>query len=257
MKFHEMTSGALGAVNRDQVLVLQPIAAVEQHGPHLPTGTDTIICGAVAEAVEKARPDTVLLLPTYWLGASAHHLRFGATMTAEMNTYISSLAELARAPMEDGFGRFLFLNGHGGNIDPMRVAIRELQLEFPDGLVAAASYWSIAEDVIAKGLDGADKFVGHACEFETSMVMHLRPELVDKAQLADAGPWLQDLVSGVNICRDMKQRTRRGCTGRPDLASAEKGAALFEGIVKKVAEAVDQLLKEPRGDAYEDLMTLP
>ncbi|MCB1089269.1 MAG: creatininase family protein, partial [Verrucomicrobiae bacterium] len=146
MKFHELTSGAIGAIDRDQTIVLLPIAAVEQHGPHLPTGTDLIICGAVAEAVEAANPGSVLLLPVNWLGASAHHLRFGATMTAELSTYIATLCEMARAPLSDGFQRVMFLNGHGGNIDPMKVALRELQLEFPEAILSGASYWSIAEE---------------------------------------------------------------------------------------------------------------
>ena len=245
MKFHEMTSGAIGAIDRDQTIVLLPIAAVEQHGPHLPTGTDLIICGAVAEAVEAANPGSVLLLPVNWLGASAHHLRFGATMTAELSTYIATLCEMARAPLSDGFQRVMFLNGHGGNIDPMKVALRELQLEFPEAILSGASYWSIAEEVIANGLEGEDRFVGHACEFETSMIQHLRPELVDEPKRVHAGPWLPDVVEGLFVSRDMKQRTQAGCTGRPDLATAEKGAAMFQGIVDRVGVAVKAMLAEP------------
>jgi creatinine amidohydrolase len=248
MKFHEMTSPALAAVDRDKTVVLLPIAAVEQHGPHLPTGTDTIICGAVSEAVEARNRGSVLLLPVQWLGASAHHLRLGATMTAELSTYISTLCEMARAPLEDGFSRIFFLNGHGGNIDPMKVALRELQIEYPNAVLSGASYWSIAEAVIAGGLEGADKGVGHACEFETSMIQHLRPELVDDAKRAHAGPWLPDVTEGLYISRDMKQRTQAGCTGRPDLATAAKGAAMFEGIVDRVSGAVRQILDTPIPD---------
>jgi len=244
MKFHEMTSGALADVDRDQTLVMLPIAAVEQHGPHLPTGTDLFICSAVAEAVEQAHPESVLLLPTYWLGASAHHLRLGATMSAELDTYIATLCEMARQPLKEGFKRLTFLNGHGGNVDPMKVALRNLQVEFPDTILSGAAYWSIAEEVIASGLEGEDKFVGHACEFETSMIQHLRPELVDEGKRANAGPWLPDVEEGLFVSRDMKQRTQAGCTGRPDLATAEKGAALFEGIVDRVGVAVRAMLAE-------------
>jgi creatinine amidohydrolase len=245
MKYHEMTAAAIGAVDHQRTIVLLPIAAVEQHGPHLPTGTDTIICQAIAEAVEKENPGEVLLLPTHWLGASAHHLRFGGSMTAALDTYIATLYDMARAPLEDGFRRILFLNGHGGNIDPMKIALRQLQLEFPDCLLSGASYWSIAEAVIASGLEGEDKFVGHACEFETSMIQHLRPDLVIEEDRAHAGLWLPDVIEGVFVSRDMKQRTLHGCTGRPDLASAEKGAALFPAIVERVGVAIKALLAEP------------
>ena len=120
MKFHELTSGRLAAIDREQTLVIVPIAAVEQHGPHMPTGTDFILCQAVAAAVEKQLPEQVLLTPAVWLGASAHHLRLGSTLDSALDTYIATLCDIARSLLDDGYLRLLFLNGHGGNIDPMR-----------------------------------------------------------------------------------------------------------------------------------------
>lgn len=248
MKFMEMTAGQLAEVDRDQTMVLVPIAAVEQHGPHLPTGTDTIICQAVAEAVEQAGAESILLLPTVWLGASSHHLRWGATLTAELQTYITTLVEITASLLGDGFRRVMLLNGHGGNIDPMRVALRDLQPEYPDTLLTAGCYWSPADDAIVALLEGDDKFVGHACEFETSMIMHLRPDLVDAEKVASAGPWLPDQVQGMFVCRDMHQRTQAGATGRADLASAEKGAALFQAVVAGVGKTIQTMLDEPLPD---------
>ena len=95
---------------------------------------DTIICTAVAEALEQKIPQRTLLLPTTWLGASAHHLRFGATVTAELDTYIATLCEIGTSLLEDGFRRILFLNGHGGNVDPLQVALRQLQQQFPEAV---------------------------------------------------------------------------------------------------------------------------
>jgi len=254
MKFHEMTAGRIAAIDRERAVLIQPIAAVEQHGPHLPVGTDGIICDAIANAVEARRPDTVLLLPALWPGASSHHLRFGATLDIRLNRYIELLQEILREPLRDGFKRVMLLNGHGGNIDPLRVALRQLQLEFPDALLTGAPYWNLAEEEIAARLEGADKFVGHACEFETSMIMHLRPELVDEDRIADQSGWLPDVVDGLFVSRDMKQRTRAGATGRPDLASAEKGSALFEAIVEKVASVVDRLVDERLGTVWTDFV---
>jgi len=245
MKFSEMTAGQLAEVDRDKTLIVLPIAAVEQHGPHLPTGTDTIICEAVARAVEQNDSESILLLPTVWLGASSHHLRFGATLTAELSTYITTLVEIASSLLGEGYRRVMFLNGHGGNIDPMRVALRELQPEFPDTILTAGCYWSPAEDAINNVLEGDHKFVGHACEFETSLIMHLRPELVDRAKVRDAGHLLPDQVQGMFVCRDMHQRTEAGATGRADLASAEKGAALFDAVVAGVTRFVRTMLDEP------------
>lgn len=250
MKFHELTSARLASIDRDQTLVIVPIAAVEQHGPHMPTGTDFILCTAVAEAVEKRLSDRVLLTPTVWLGASAHHLRLGSTLNSALDTYISTLCDIATSLLDDDYQRLLFLNGHGGNIDPMRVAVREIQPEYPEALLAAGSYWAVADEFIRETLEGEHKFVGHACEFETSMMLHVRPELVDSDKLVDAGKLVTDSLHSVFLSRDMRQRTKEGYTGRPDLASAAKGERLFSGIVDRLAALAKQLLREPLGTEY-------
>ena len=252
MKFQEMTAFEINDIDREKVLVILPIAAVEQHGPHMPTGTDNFLCTGLAEALEQSMPDKVLLAPTQWLGASAHHLRIGATLDSSLEVYIETLMGMARSVLNDGFRRILLLNGHGGNIDPMRVALRRIQNEYVDRLLTAACYWDVADELIKQSLDGAHKFVGHACEFETSMLMHLRPELVKLELVKDAGELITDNLGGVYISRDLRQRTAEGCTGRPDLASAEKGRMLFTGILEALVETVDSLLAQPTGTEYTD-----
>ena len=252
MKFQEMTAFEINDIDREKVLVILPIAAVEQHGPHMPTGTDNFLCTGLAEALEQSMPDKVLLAPTQWLGASAHHLRIGATLDSSLEVYIETLMGMARSVLNDGFPRILLLNGHGGNIDPMRVALRRIQNEYVDRLLSAACYWDVADELIKQSLDGAHKFVGHACEFETSMLMHLRPELVKLELVKDAGELITDNLGGVYFSRDLRQRTAEGCTGRPDLASAEKGRMLFAGILEALVETVDSLLAQPTGTEYTD-----
>lgn len=254
MKYYEMTASRLADVDRDQTVCVIPIAAVEQHGPHMPTGTDAILCGAVAEAVEANLSDHVLLTPTLWLGASAHHLRLGSTFDSRLDTYVATLCDIARSLLGDGYQRLMFLNGHGGNIDPMRIAVRMIQPNYPKALLAAGSYWCAAEDLIRETLTGDHKFVGHACEFETSMMLHVRPELVNHDKRGDAGELVSDQIDGVFVSRDMRQRTREGFTGRADLASAVKGKRLFDGIVERLVHAVEKLLAQPLGTEYQDFV---
>ena len=254
MKFCEMSARQLAAVDRDQTLIVIPIAATEQHGPHMPTGTDTFLCTAVAEAVETRLSEQILLTPTVWLGASAHHLRLGSTIDSRLDTYVATLDDIARSLLNDGHRRLLFLNGHGGNIDPMRMAVRQLQPSYPSALLAAGSYWAVADEFIQQSLDGDHKYVGHACEFETSMMLHVRPELVDTQQLVDAGQLIPDQKDGVFLSRDMRQRTHEGFTGRPDLATPEKGELLFAGIVDRLVTTVEKLLSEPLGTEYQDFV---
>lgn len=254
MKFAEMTASHLVEIDRHQTVALVPIAAVEQHGPHMPTGTDFILCQALADAVETQLSASVLMTPAVWLGASAHHLQFGATLNTDLRTYIATLCDIAESLLNDGFLRVLFLNGHGGNVDPLRVALRDLQPSYSNALLVGGSYWSVASELLHEVLEGDHKFVGHACEFETSMMLHIRPELVDRGACLDAGELITDDLDGMFVSRDMHQRTQQGFTGRPDLASADKGKLLFEGIVERLVALVKRMLNEPLGTAYQDFL---
>jgi creatinine amidohydrolase len=245
MRFHEMTFPVLREVPRDRTVVLAPIAACEQHSRHLPTFTDTLLVTAVAEGVEERLPGEVLLLPTQWLGASAHHLRFGATLSAEVDTHVTLVCELLEPLLADGYQRLLVLNGHGGNIDTMHVALRRLQPRYRGRVLAAASYWELADKELAALAEGPRKSMGHACEFETSMVLALRPDLVRREEVKDDPPRDDPALRGVFLADDMMQRTDHGAVGYPEQATAEKGRAFLSAAVSRTAEVVGALLRRP------------
>jgi creatinine amidohydrolase len=244
MHFQDMTWPLLRQVPRDRTVVVAPIAACEQHSRHLPTRTDTLLVTAVAEAAEQRLPDQVLLLPTLWLGASSHHLRFGATLSAEVDTHIALLCDLLQPLLDDGYRRVLVLNGHGGNIDTMHVALRRLQGRYRDRLLTAGSYWDLAEKELAELVEGPRKVMGHACEFETSMVLALRPDLVRAEEIRDDPPRAEPELRGLFLAEDMKQRTRQGAVGYPQRASAEKGRALLAAAVERTVEVIRALLQK-------------
>jgi creatinine amidohydrolase len=245
VKFHEMTYPELGQTSRATTLVLAPIAACEQHSRHLATYTDTVLVTGVAEGVERRLPDQLVLLPTLWFGASAHHLRFGATLSAEVDTHIEMLCDLLTPLLEDGWQRVLVLNGHGGNIDTMQTALRLLQPHFRDRILSAASYWDLAAKELAALAEGPRKSMGHACEFETSMMLALRPDLVRKDQIQNDPPIEDPVLRGLYLAEDMKQRTDHGAVGYPELATAEKGRAFLDAAIGRVAEVAQALLKRP------------
>jgi creatinine amidohydrolase len=240
-----MTMPQLRQVRRDATVVIAPIAACEQHSRHLPTFTDTILVTAVAEGVEKRLPDQVLLLPTQWLGASSHHLRFGATLSAEVDTHTGMLCDLLIPLLDDGYQRVLLLNGHGGNIDTMHVALRRLQPRYQDRLLTGASYWELAEKELAGLAEGGRKSMGHACEFETSMVMALRPELVRRDQIQDDPLADEPALRGLYVAEDMRQRTDHGAVGFPEKATPEKGRAFLDAAINRTCEVVQALLRRP------------
>jgi creatinine amidohydrolase len=243
MKFHEMTAPQLDQVSRDRTVVLAPIAACEQHSRHLPTFTDSILVSAVAERVESQMPDQILLLPTLWFGASSHHLRLGGTLSAEVDTHITMLCDLLISLLESGYQRILVLNGHGGNIDTMHLALRRLEPRYRNRLIGAASYWELAEKELAELAEGPRKTMGHACEFETSMMLTLRPDLVHGEHIENDPPNPEPGLQGLFTAEDMKQRTDHGAVGYPELATAEKGEKFLGAAVNRTIEVVEAMLK--------------
>jgi creatinine amidohydrolase len=225
-----------------------PIAACEQHSRHLPTYTDTILVTGVAEGVEERLARQVLLLPTQWLGASSHHLRFGATLSAEVDTHVTMICDMLTPLLDDGYQRVLVLNGHGGNIDTMHMALRRLQPCYRNRLLSAASYWELADKELAALATGKRKSMGHACEFETSMILALRPDLVRREEIKDDPPQDEPALRGLFIAEDMKQRTDHGAVGFPELATAEKGRAFLAAAIDRTVEVVQAMLRRPLPD---------
>jgi creatinine amidohydrolase len=152
------------------------------------------------------------------------------------------LCDLLTPLLDDGYQRILVLNGHGGNIDTMHVALRRLQPRYRNRLVAAASYWELAAEELAALAQGPRKAMGHACEFETSMVLALRPELVHREKIRDDPPDDEPALRGVYTAEDMKQRTDHGAVGYPELASAEQGRRFLEAAVGRTVEVVKAML---------------
>jgi len=245
MKFAEMTFPLLRQVPRDKTVVIAPIAACEQHSLHLPTFTDTILVTGVAEGVEAKMPQQVLLLPTQWMGASHHHLRFGATLSLHVDNHIAMLCDLLTPLLEEGFERVMLLNGHGGNIDTMQVALRRLQPRWTNRIMAAASYWDVAAKELAALGEAPRKSMGHACEYETAMVLALRPELVRRDQVKNDPPRDDPVLRGLYLSEDMKQRTDHGCVGYPESGTPEKGRKFLDAIIARTAEVAAALLKRP------------
>ena len=245
MRFSEMTAPEIRDLSRDGTLIVAPIAACEQHSRHLPVFTDTILCGAVADGIEANLPEQVLLLPVLWMGASEHHLPFGGTLTATLPTYQTLLVELLRPLLREGFRRVLLLNGHGGNIDSLRIALLRLNGEFPHAILTGAAYWEIAAEELGALCDGPRKSMGHACELETSMILALRPDLVRTQLIADDPDYTPAALAGTFWARDFAQRTDHGAVGYPEKANAAKGRKMLDAVIGKITKTAEVILELP------------
>jgi creatinine amidohydrolase len=233
MKLAELTWMDVEALSRETV-VLIPTGSLEQHGPHLPLFTDSLIVTAVAQGVEANLPDQVLLTPTLWLGASGHHLKFPGSLSADFDTYIGAITSVVASLLPHGFHRFYVLNGHGGNSSPNDVAMRKLKALHPDATFAHSGYFAFCEAKIAETLEGALKGMRHACEAEASLMMHLHPRLVRKEKLRDDGLVSEPPLRGP--VHHFDEITEQGSFGYATLATAEKGRKIFEAAVAGATE---------------------
>src|SRR5205807_6691888 len=129
------------AASRD-VVVLVPTGSCEQHGPHLPLFTDSILATAAAEAVESRLPGKTLLTPTLWLGASGHHLAMAGTLSASFPAYIGAIQGVIESLIPHGFHKFYLINGHGGNTEPNGMALRELKAKYLNCTFGHSGYFS-------------------------------------------------------------------------------------------------------------------
>jgi creatinine amidohydrolase len=221
--------------------VVIPVAALEQHGHHLPVFTDSLLLGEVVKRVSERCRDSALFAPLTWLGNSHHHLDFPGTLSAEPRLYLDLLRGLANQFLTLGFRRIVFLNGHGGNIVPGKQAIFELRQEHrqrKDLLLLFATYWETA----MPPQDGFhQREMGHACEWETSMILRIAPHLVGDYRSAEDVAF-QGEFGATPRAWITKDRTVPGHIGNPRLATPEKGERLFATF----ADGVESLLTSVR-----------
>ncbi|WP_216206075.1 creatininase family protein [Amycolatopsis aidingensis] len=218
-----------------EALVVLPIGATEQHGPHLPAGTDALLAGTIAERAVRAAagrtPRPLVLAPGLPFGVSEHHLPFGATLSLSVETTIAVLAELARSVVQAGGRRMVLVNGHGGNRGACHAAASAVAARH--GLaVAVVHYWQL--------LPPAPEIPGHAGEFETSMLLHLRPDLVADPP-ARQGPEPTPAPPGLDLHEAANWLRIDGYTDHPGRGSAERGRGLLADCVRILADRLVEL----------------
>ncbi|MDP6705605.1 MAG: creatininase family protein [Alphaproteobacteria bacterium] len=237
LKAHELRRLA-----EQDAVVLLPVAALEQHGPHLPVQVDTRLAGEISKRTAKRASADVptITLPVVWHGLSEHHMVFGGTITVDYDTFHQVLRGIVGSVVRHGFKKILIVNGHGGNHVACQMSAQQLHLEF--GVpVLALTYWHEAASRFAPLLEDQTG-LQHACEAETSMMMALVPHLVDSENLAAAkggegGSFLQKGEAAFRW-HNLAHVTANGTIGDPTKASAEKGERLLDAGAEALAELI-------------------
>jgi creatinine amidohydrolase len=244
MFLEKMKWPEVDALDRERVLVVCCISALEQHSLHLPMGTDYLIGTELVRRLEGRIADRLLCLPSVWLGCSSHHMGFAGTITASTRTMQKNLHDIASSARLHGFRRILFLNSHGGNRAVLGCSIQDLGEKFPELTIVGATYWDIAKEKLEKlrvtGFGG----MGHACELETSIVLAVDSTLVDRSKAHPDGMMEKsrftrgEMLSSpaVAIFRSTRRTSVNGGFGDPSTANADKGEEMLNAIVGSLEE---------------------
>jgi creatinine amidohydrolase len=237
-------------LDRDRAVAVLPAGAIEQHGPHLPLDTDTYLCTRVVEdAATRVRDGgPVLVAPAVAFGSSVHHMAFAGTLTLKAETFLAVVGDLCTSLAQHGFRRLLVVNGHGGNSALVREAVQQLANRTPV-FAAAVDYWALAPEAVSEVRESPPGGMAHACEFETSLMLHLRPESVRRELVRREIPEPRfalerlDLISSTSVTAGWRthELSSSGVLGAPDLATAEKGERLFEACVDGLSRLIEEL----------------
>jgi creatinine amidohydrolase len=241
------------AVARDPVVVL-PVGTTEQHGYHCAICLDSVCAQEVAtEAVIRSQPNA-LLMPTVNYAFNENQMDFPGTIAVDGHVFVDYIACIGLSLARHGFRHVLFVNGHGSNVPFLDAAARRVINE-SDALCAHVTWWTLLgpadlafrESVYPGGM-------GHACELETSMLLHLRPDLVDMDKAVDEVGSMQmskhfvfDLTGGgpVGLIDPYSRHSTSGVMGQATLASAEKGALALDASARELALIIDEFRARP------------
>jgi len=256
-RYDELTWPEMRQAIARQPAVLIPFGTVEDHGPHLPISTDNVIVEAIClEAARRAAGD-VLVMPLVAYGLDEHHMDFPGTISVSIPALLAYVADVATSVARHGFTHLLIVNGHGSNASIADLAARQVVLE--TGIICgamspnAAIDPTLAEPAFSRMRRSAPGGVAHAGEYETAMMLHLRPDLVQMDQaVREVGQLELEYFNwdhprpSILAWQDWWSRmSQSGVCGDPTVATAEFGKALFETTVENMIRFVREFRTIP------------
>ena len=232
-------------INKNPV-VLVPVASVEDHGPHLPLDTDNVLVWEICTAAARRVAGKALVMPLIPYGFDEHHMDFPGCITVEPFHFVNYLADVVKSVARHGFKKILIVNGHGSNAPLVEIAARKVTIE-SRSLCASVSTWVLGRKEIGELRESAfPGGISHACEYETSLYLHLDEAKVRKEKIAkDIGiqksqfMW-RDLErpSPVQLMEWWSSFSKTGVCGDPTKADKKKGKIVFEASAERLADLI-------------------
>ena len=241
----------------EHMIAVLPVAATEQHGPHLPLCVDSALVDGVISASLANLPADVpaLFLPTQTVGLSPEHARFAGTLTLKAETIIRLWTDIGESVAASGIKKLVLLNSHGGQVGVMDIVARDLRARL-GVLVYSVNWFGLplfgpnGEDVNALFSDHEHRFGIHAGEIETSMMLALAPDLVDMAQAQNFASTSEDRAKRFEILGNgksaklgwqMHDYNPLGAVGNAAAASADKGRAVIDAAGRALARMLGEI----------------
>lgn len=248
------------SIDPETTIAILPVAAIEQHGPHLPVSTDTTIMNGMLETVIARLPADldVRILPVQAVGKSNEHLRAPGTLTLPASTLIDAWTELGLSVARAGVKKIVVVNSHGGNEEIMGIVTRELRVR--ENMLAVKTSWQRFGRPAGMYSGREDRYGIHGGDVETSLMLHFRPDLVDMSKAEDFVSQVERAEKELALLRHTGTHAfawlagdlnPNGVVGEAGLATAEKGRLTAE----HQADGFIRLLRDIRKARLADWLT--
>lgn len=237
--------------NKENVVIIQPIGAIEQHGPHLPIAVDSAISlGVLGKALLQLNDDIpAYALPCLYYGKSNEHSGFPGTITLNTQTLLAVISEMALSIYRSGFRKLVLMNSHGGQPQIMEIAARDLHQEHPDLAVFPLFTWRVPH-VVGEMLTPQEQEYGiHAGDAETSIMLSLLPQQVQMDKAVKEYPQglpansLLDMEGKLPFAWVTKELSKSGVMGDATVATKEKGDRILKSLAKGWVQVIEDVYK--------------
>ena len=247
--------------DKENVVILQPVGAIEQHGPHLPLAVDAAIGQAVLGKALQQLPGSVpaYVLPSLYYGKSNEHWHFPGTITLSVQTLLATLMEVGESLYRAGFRKLAFVNSHGGQPQVIELVARDLHQQYEDFIVLPLFTWRVPNEA-NDWLTEKEQALGiHAGDAETSLLLSILPDQVKMERAIAEYPYglppdsLLSMEGKLPFAWTTRDLSQSGVLGDPTTATKEKGDRILASLANGWVQTIEDIYRFKQPQAWKRL----